>query len=101
MMKLPEAAAGMVEYAVEHHADVFFMRFIEQLAQCIVAAEERIHVVIVIGVIAMIGGGSKYRRKVDGVNAEVFEVIKMFGHAAQVAALEAVSRGRRIPRFQI
>ena len=100
-MELPETAAGMIEYAVEYHAHIFLVRFIEQFAQGLVAAQERVNVVIVVGVVTVIGCRCKDWREINGVCPKLLDGIKMFGHAAQVAAFESINGRRRIPRLEI
>ena len=55
VMKLPEAAAGMIEHTIGQDADAARVRPIDQFAQRRVAAQNRIDVEIVVGVIAVIG----------------------------------------------
>ena len=100
-MELPEAAAGVIEYAVERHADIFLVRCIEQFAERLVTAQKRINVIVIVGVIAMIGCGCKDRREINGVRSKVFDVVEMFCYTAQIAALESINSRRRIPRLEI
>ena len=100
-MELEEAAAGVVEDAVQHHADAAGVRRVEQLAQRRVAAQHRVHLVVVVRVIAMVRARLEDRVEVDGVDPQVGQVVQVLGHAEQIAALVAVGRGRRAPRLQV
>jgi hypothetical protein len=59
-MKLPEAARGVIEDAIQHHANFAPVRFIQEEAEPIIAAEKRVDVVVIVGVITMVGSRSKY-----------------------------------------
>ena len=61
VIELAEAAAGVIEHAVEHDADAARVRLVEQSAQRGVAAQDRIDGEIVVRVIAMIGRRGKDR----------------------------------------
>ena len=100
VVELKEAAAGVVEDAIQDHANAAGVRGIEQRAECRVAAEHRVHLVVVVRVIAMVRPRPEDRVEVDGVDPQVGQVVQVFGHAEQIAALVAVRRGRRAPRLQ-
>ena len=87
----------MVEHAVGDHAHIARVRFVEQPPESAIAAQDRIDVVVVIGVIAVIGCRSKDRIEVERCNAEVLQIIQLFGHAQQIAPFEAERIGRRVP----
>ena len=76
------------------------MTGVEQLAQGIVAAEQRIDVVVVVRVVAVVRRRSEDRSQVERRDAQGGEVVEPLDDAEQVAALEAVRRGRRVPRFE-
>src|SRR4051794_13998243 len=59
MVKLVEAPAGVVEDAVEDHANVAGMAGVEQAAKRRVAAQNRIDLIVVVSVIAVVGGRGK------------------------------------------
>ena len=53
-MELKEAAAGVVEDAIQDHANAVGVRGIEQCAERRVAAEHRVHLIVVVRVIAVV-----------------------------------------------
>ena len=95
-----EAAAGVVEDPVEHDAHPAAVRRLEQLAQGVVTAEQRVDLEVVVRVIAVVRGGTEDRCQVDRGDPEVLEVVEALGDPAQVAALEAVVGRRRVPRLE-
>ena len=102
-MERPEAAARVVEHAVEDDPHPALVGPVEQLAQGVVTAEQRVDREVVVRVISMIRGRLEDRRHVDRGHAQVDEVVQVFGDAEQVAALESVdvvggvSHGSRSP----
>ena len=66
----PEAAPAVVEDAVEDDPHPSGMGLIQQLAQGGIAAQEGVHVEVVVGVIAMVGGGGEDRVQVQGRDAQ-------------------------------
>ena len=90
-MEGPEAAAGMVEDAVQHDVHIAGVGGVEQFAQRVVAAQQRIDLHVVEGVIAMVGRRCKDRVQVDGIDAKFLQVVKLIDDAAQVTALEALA----------
>jgi hypothetical protein len=56
MMKGPKAAAGMVEDAVENNSQAAVMGCIQQLAEGGVAPAQRVNLIIIIRVVAVVGG---------------------------------------------
>ena len=66
------------------------MRLVEQPAEGGVAAEHRVDLLVVVGVVAVVRGRLEDRREVDGVDAEVDQVVELLDDADQVAPLIAV-----------
>ena len=60
-MKLPESPAGVIKHTVQNDLHVSGMSRFQQLSQSFVATQQRIDVVIIVGVIAMIRGRRKDR----------------------------------------
>ena len=90
MVERPEAAAGVVEDAVEDDPHAAGVGRVEQLAQGRVAAEQRIDQLVVVGVVAVVRGRGEDRVQVERRDAQVAQVVEVLGDAQQVAALEAV-----------
>ena len=99
-MKRPEAATRVVEDAVEDDPHPARVGRVEQLAQRVVAPEERIDAEIVVGVVAMVGGGRKDRRQVERGDADILEVVEAFDDPEEVAPLNPWGGGRRVPRLE-
>ena len=76
------------------------MSLVQEFAQGRVAAEERIHGLVVEGVVAVVRGRREDRGQVQRGDAERPEVVQVLGDAEEIAALEAVDRGRGVPRLQ-
>ena len=99
-MERPEPAAGVVEHAIEDDPHPAVVGRVEQLAQRVVAAEQRIDREVVVGVVAVVRGRLEDRGQVERVDPEVLEVVEVLDDAEQVAALEAVVGRRRVPRLE-
>ena len=61
----------MVEDAIQDHANAAAVRGIKQRAECRVAAEHRVHLVIVVRVIAVVRPRAEDRVEVDGVDPQL------------------------------
>ena len=79
VVERPEAAPGVVEHAVEHDPDAAGVRRVEQLAQGRVAAEQRVHLEVVVRVVAVVRRRREDRRQVQRVDAQVREVGQVLG----------------------
>ncbi len=99
VVERPEPAPGVVEDAVEDDPHPAVVGRVEQLAQGIVATEQRIDRQVVVGVIAVVRGRGEDRVEVERGDAEILEIAEVLGDPAEVAALEAVGRRRRVPRL--
>ena len=96
-----EAPPDVVEDAVEDHAHPAGVGRVEELAEGGVAAEERVDPVVVPGVVAVVRGGGEDRVEVEGVHAEVLQVVELLGDAEEVAPLEAVGGRRGVPGLEV
>ena len=101
VVELKEAPRGVVEHAIQHHPDAAGVGRVQQLAQRRVAAQHRIHLEVVVGVIAMVRARAEDRVEIDGVDPQVGQVIQPLDHAQQIAALVGVAGGRGAPRLQV
>ncbi len=81
----PAAVVGDDIQDVAHAAAV---QFLAQFDQGIISAEVWIDVLVVHHIILMVAECSEDRRQVEGVDAQVGQVIKVLGDARQVAAVE-------------
>ena len=99
-MERPEAAAGVVEDAVEDDPHAAGVGRVEQLAQRRVAAEQRVDRQVVVGVVAMVRGGREDRVQIEGVDPEIGQLVESLGHAEQITALVAGVGRWRVPWLQ-
>ncbi len=100
-MERPPAAAAVVEDTVEHDAHAARMCLVEQLAQGVVATQQRVHGEVVVGVIAMIGGRGEHGVQVERRDAETLQAIEVLDDPVEVAALEAADRRRSVPGLEL
>ena len=70
-MKGPKATAGMIEDAVEDDPHAPVVGRIQQLAQGGVAPEQGVNLIVIIGVVAVVGGRGEDRGQVQRGDAEV------------------------------
>ena len=85
-----EPAAGVVEDAVEHHPDPPRRRR-HQRVEAVVAAEQRVDLEVVVGVVAVVGARSEDGIEVDGVDPQVLDPVEPLDDPDEVASL--CSRG--------
>ena len=78
----------MVEHAIEQYADSALSRLLDKLTQVVLGAEAGVYFRVVNGVIAVIGGRGEDGGEIDAGDAKLFNIIKLFYHAPQVAAVE-------------
>ncbi len=97
----PVPAAGVVEDAVQYEAHPASVARRHELAHRVLAAQHRVHLHEVTGVVPMVRGAQEHRRGVQRVHAERLDVVQVRGDAAQRAALEAADGGRRSPRVHL
>ena len=97
VVEAPEATAAVIEDAIEHHAHVARVRLVEQLAKCLVATQQRVDRVVVVGVIAVIGGRGENGREIQRRHAQVAQLVEVLGDTQQVATLVAVNGRWRLP----
>ena len=55
-MKGPKAAAGMIKHAVKGHSYALVVGRIQQFTQGGVAPEQRVNLIMIVGVVAVVGG---------------------------------------------
>ena len=101
VIELIEAPAGVIEHPVEDDTHAAPVRRVEQPCERGIPAEERVNLVIVVRVIAMIRGRLKDGAEIQRVNAKVREIVEVVDHAQQIAALEAVRGRRGLPGLQV
>ena len=56
VMKGPKAAAAVVEHPIQNQPHAALMHGIDQVPECCIAPQQGIHLEIVVGVVAMVGG---------------------------------------------
>jgi hypothetical protein len=95
-----EAAAGVVEDAVEDHTHAPGVGRVEQRPQRRVATEHGVDGGVVVRVVAVVARRREDRVQVDGRDAQVGQVVEAVDEPQQVAPLVAVHRRRRRPRLE-
>ncbi len=100
-MELEEAPAGVVEHTVQHNTDAKFVGGIKQFAKRLGAPQQRVHSVVVISVVAVVGCRLEDGVEIDGIDAQIGQIIQMFEHADEVPTLVAVYCGGAVPRFEV
>jgi hypothetical protein len=78
MVKLVQTPAGVVEDAIEHHADPAGVSRVQQFAKRAISPQDRIHPVVVVGVIAVVGRRLEDGVEVDGRDPQCLQVIQPF-----------------------
>ncbi|MNL28997.1 hypothetical protein D3C87_1506680 [compost metagenome] len=87
----------MVEDPVQHHLHAHAVGGLEHAREGRVAAEGRVHVHVVAGVVLVVAAAGEDRVEVEGVDAQLLEVGELLGHPVQVAAHEVVEGRRGAP----
>ena len=100
-MKLVEPSAGVVEDPIQHHADAAGVDCVQHLAKRLVPAQDGIHLVVVVGVVAVVGRRLKDGVEVDSGDPQFLQIAQSLSHAQQIAPFEAVGRRRTVPRLQV
>ena len=70
-MERPEAPAGVIEDPIQDHPHPTTVGDVQQLAESGVAADQRVHVEVVVRVIAVVRGRLEDRRQVDRGDPEI------------------------------
>jgi hypothetical protein len=95
-----EAAAGVVEHAIEDHAHAAGVGRVEQRPQGRVAAQHGIDGGVVVRVVAVVAGRREDRVQVDRRDPQVGQVVEAIDEPQEVAPLVAVDGRRRRPRLE-
>ncbi len=96
-----ETVAGVVENAVEHELHAAPLQVFDQGVEGLPAAQVRVDLVVVLGVVAVARGALENGRQVEATGAQVVQVVERLDHAPEVAAVELARSlfgiGRRSP----
>ena len=98
-MERQEAAAGVVEHAVQHDPHTALRGRRRSGPQRLVAAQHRVDLEVIVGVVPVVAARGKHRVEVEHGGPQVDDVVEVFDDTVQVASFEAVCRRRRVPRF--
>ena len=90
VMKRPEAAATVVEDPIEQqpHPPAFELR--QERLKGRLAAQQRIDLEVVVGVVAVIGGRAEDRIEIEAAHPQALEVIEPVQHAPEITPLKVV-----------
>src|ERR1043166_9135851 len=80
VVELPEAARGVIEHAIQDNPNILLMSLIEQFPEGFIPAQQWVNRIIIIGVITMVGSGSKDRVEIESRDPQVFQVVEFFGN---------------------
>jgi len=69
MVKLIKAAPHVIEYAVQNHTDMALMSFRQEFSKGFIATQQRVHLEIIVRIVAVVGGGLENRVQVDRIDA--------------------------------
>jgi hypothetical protein len=73
---------------------------VEELAQSVVAAEQRVDLEVVVGVVAVIGRRGEDRCQVQRRYPEVAEIVEVLDDTEQITALEPKRSRGNVPRLE-
>ena len=71
----------MAEHAVQHDADAILSSFLAQGLKVLVGAQQRVHVEVVGGVVAVVGVGLEDGVQVEVINAHLPQVGELYADA--------------------
>src|SRR5947209_13930695 len=91
----------MVEHRVQHDTHISPVCLVQQETQRIIASEQRVHPVVILGVIPMVRRGLENGVEIDRRYSEVLEIVKMLDDPHEIPTLEPMHRGRALPRLEI
>src|SRR5688572_8756353 len=100
-MERPEAPAGMIKNPIQNHMHVPGMGFIQQLPERHIASQQRVYLKIIIGVVAVIGGGGKDGVEIEGVDAQLLEIIQLIHDPVEVSPLKPLLLRWAAPGFKL
>jgi hypothetical protein len=101
MVERPEASAGMIKDTIQNHMHIPGMGLIQQLPERHIAAQQRVHLKIIKGVVAVIGGGGKNGIEIEGIDAQFLEIIQLIHDSMEVSPLKPLFLGRAAPRLKL
>src|SRR5258708_5050099 len=101
IVKVEIAPTGVIEDAIQHDLHAALVEFVAQCIKGFVPTQQRINLIIVMGMVAVIAGTLEDGREVDRVYAEFLQVIEMFDHTVQVTAFVTLTCWQAVPRFEI
>ena len=67
----------MIEYTIQNHPELHFMRPVHQFLQIVCGAEGRVDRIIINGVILMGGIGPENRCQINYIHTKIMDVVQM------------------------
>ncbi len=101
VMKLPKAATGVIENTIKDNPHAALVGTVEQLTQRVIAAQQRIDVVVIKGVIPVVRGRGKDRAGIDCRDTQILQIIELLRDAVQVSPLKSMGRRGGVPGFKV
>ena len=81
VIELKKAARGVVKYPVQDDLEAEGVGRVDQRPQRFVAAQHRVNLVVIVGVVAVVAGRLKHRAKVNGRDAQTLDMTEVLDHA--------------------
>ena len=86
IFKSKEMPATMVEHSVDYDSHPSFMYLFDQGCKLFVGAEDRIYIEVIDQIIFMVLSGDKNRIKIDGVEAQILDIIQVFSDTFNISS---------------
>ena len=100
MVKRPEAAPAVVEHTIKDQAHATALQLHHQGIEGGIASEQRVHLQVVVSVVAVIGRRTEDRVEVESGDAELLQMIEPLDHAVEITPLKPHTIRRRAPGLQ-
>ena len=88
----------MIDRDIEHQVHVSGMHLICQFGERFIASEIRIDEIVIERIIAMHRRCPEDRIQIDGIDAEILQIVEFFNNTVQIAAVEIETERRLIHR---
>ncbi len=90
----------MVEHAVEDDADAALLARLEESLERVIATQQRVDLVVIVRMVAMVRGRLEDRVEVQRGDAQVDDVVDAFLDRVKITTLIAIGRRITVPRLE-
>ena len=87
-VKVAAIIAGVVKYAVQHHADAPFLRLTAQLGEILLRTQQWVDGAVIRRIVAVVGGRLEDGVEIEGLYMEGGEIVQLGGDTLEIAAEE-------------